>query len=328
MMLRLTMTAGLGALMAAQAIAQPSVRERQVTAPGPQGALAGTLLEPPGTGNAPVVLMIPGSGNVDRDGNSPGGIKSADMRLLAEGLAQRGIATARIDKRGMFASMAAVPDANKVTMGDYASDALSWIASLRKTTGARCIWLLGHSEGGLVALAAAARDQSDVCGLILISAPGRPLPEILREQLHALPAMQPYLADADAAIDTLKAGKHVDVKAMPSALGRMFRPEIQGFLIDMFRYDPAALIAKVQRPVLIEQGERDLQVRAVDARRLAAADPRAKLVLLPDVNHVLKVVKDDNRRANIATYFNPDLPLAPGVVEAVADFVRATPAGG
>ncbi|MGQ3031295.1 MAG: alpha/beta hydrolase, partial [Ferrovibrionaceae bacterium] len=88
-------------------------------------------------------------------------------------------------------------------------------------------------------------------------------------------------------------------------------------------YDPAALLRGWAGPALIVQGERDLQVGPADARALAAADPRARLVLLPGVNHVLKAVATDDAAANLAAYADPDLPLAPGVVAAIAGFVRA-----
>lgn len=324
----------LGCLVSLPALAGGAARadevatERQITAPGPQGALAGTLAGP-STPGVPVVLMIPGSGPVDRDGNSPsGGIKSADLRLLAEGLAARGIATARIDKRGLFGSAAAVADPNKVTINDYADDARAWIAALRRQTGARCVWVLGHSEGGLVALATAARDASGICGLVLVSTPGRPAADVLREQLHAAPGTSPYLVQIDAAIDALLAGRHVDVANMPAGLAHLFAPQIQDYLIALFRFDPAKAIAGIGVPVLIEQGDRDLQVGVGDAQALAAAAPAARLVLLPDTNHVLKVVTEDGRGPNIATYFNPGLPLAPGVVPAIADFIAAHPTGG
>jgi hypothetical protein len=96
---------------------------------------------------------------------------------------------------------------------------------------------------------------------------------------------------------------------------------VQGFLISVFSYDPAKLIAAVNKPVLILQGKRDMQVSVADAERLKQAAPAAKLVLLDDTNHVLKTVTSDDRRANAATYANPRLPLAPGVVDAVAGFV-------
>src|SRR5262245_15965848 len=121
--------------------------------PGPEGSLAGTLLAP-GTPSAPVVLIIPGSGPTDRDGNGPAGLMASTYRLLAEGLVTRGIASVRIDKRGLFGSRAAVTDPNSVTIDDYAADVRAWVSAIRDRTGAPCVWVLGHSEGGLVALVA------------------------------------------------------------------------------------------------------------------------------------------------------------------------------
>lgn len=291
----------------------------ELEAPGPSGPLEGTLTMPaPG---APVVLILPGSGPTDRDGNNPAGIAAAPYRLLAEGLATRGIGTLRIDKRGLAGSRAAVADGNAVTIADYATDTRAWIAAARAKTGARCIWLLGHSEGGLIALATAS--SADVCGLVLVATPGRPLGEVLRQQLQANPANAPILTQAMTAIDWLERGKRVGTREMHPALAQLFRPEIQGFLISAFALDPAKLIATIRVPALIVQGERDLQVGTPDARTLAAANPRATLALLPDVNHVLKSVATADPAANLATYANPALPLAPAVVPTIADFVRA-----
>src|ERR1039458_7564717 len=92
-----------------------------VEAPGPAGPLKGTMLSS-GTVSGPVVLIIPGSGPVDRDGNNLAGLKASTYRLLAEGLAAEGVTSVRIDKRGMYASLAAAPDGNAVTISDYATD--------------------------------------------------------------------------------------------------------------------------------------------------------------------------------------------------------------
>lgn len=311
----------LTALVVAAALATAAPVESFVEAPGPEGPLKGTMLRP-GSGAGPMALIIPGSGPTDRDGNSPLGIKASTYRLLADALAQRGIGSVRIDKRGMFASAAAVKDANAVTISDYAADVHAWVRVVRDRTGAPCVWLLGHSEGGLVALAAGQDDQG-VCGLILVAAAGRPLDEVLRTQLQANPANAPLLAQANAAITKLKAGSHLDATQVAPPLLALFRPEVQGFLIDAFAYDPAALIGAFRKPVLILQGERDLQVGRDDAERLARADPRASMLLLPDANHVLKTVSVDSRGANLATYADPSLPLAPGVADAIATFIKA-----
>jgi uncharacterized protein len=214
----------------------------------------------------------------------------------------------------------AVADGNAVTIDDYVTDVAAWTASIRKQTSASCVWLLGHSEGGLVALAAAQK-VPDICGLVLISAAGRPLGEVLRMQIRSNPANAPILDQAMAAIDSLEAGKRFDVTGMNPALLPLFAPQLQGFLINAFSYDPAKLIAAISKPMLILQGERDLQVSVADAERLKQAAPQAKLVLLPNTNHVLKTVTTTDPRANSATYMDPSLPLSPGVVDAVTSFV-------
>lgn len=317
--MRLVAALGLSLLLGGSPLLAAPV-ESYVTAPGPAGTLKGTMLTP-GPGS-PVALIIPGSGPTDRDGNNAHGVQGSIYKQLAEALAARGIATVRIDKRGMFASAEAVQDANAVTIPDYAKDVKSWTDTIRANTNVPCVWLLGHSEGGLVALVAA-KDGGDYCGLALVSTEGRPLGQELREQLKANPANAPLLKEADAALSRLEAGKHVDTAKMSPALLPLFRPQVQNFVISVLSYDPAKLLAGYVRPVLILQGERDIQIGVEDARRLAKADPKAKLVLLPDTNHVLKPVASAERAANTATYADPDLKIEPKVADTIADFIKA-----
>jgi pimeloyl-ACP methyl ester carboxylesterase len=306
--------------------AEPVFSESFLEAPAGIGLLKGTLLTPKSPPTA-TVLIVPGSGPTDRDGNNPLGVKASTYRLLAEGLAAQGVATLRIDKRGMYASAGAVKDPNAVTIADYVADVNAWVATLRKDTGAPCVWVLGHSEGGLVALATAAKKGPGICGLVLASAPGRPMGEVLRGQLKANPANAPLLAQALPALDALEKGQHVDTQALPAPLQGLFRSNVQGYLIDAFSYDPAKLIAGLPLPVLVLQGQRDLQIGEADARLLAQADPKAELVLLPDVNHPLKSVTSDDPRVNMAAYADPSLPLAPGVVDAITGFLARHPTG-
>lgn len=138
--------------------------ESQVTAQGPMGRLSGTMLMPESS-SAPILLIVPGSGPTDRDGNGPLGLNASTYRLLAEGLATRGIATVRIDKRGIFGSAAAVSDPNDVTAQDYATDINSWISANRmQQIDAACVWVLGHSEGALMALLAGQDPKTESCG--------------------------------------------------------------------------------------------------------------------------------------------------------------------
>ena len=290
-----------------------------ITAPGPQGPLAGTFDD---AGKAaPVVLIVPGSGPTDRDGNNPLGVNASPYRMLADALAAKGVSTVRIDKRGLGGSKGAVADPNKVSIADYATDTHNWVAAIRKRTGRRCVWVLGHSEGALIALAAAQQPQG-ICGVISVSGAGRKLSDVIRDQLRSNPANAPVLDAAMTALNALEAGKHVDVANMHPALQRLFAPQVQDFLIDMFRQDPAKLAASLKVPLLIVQGEHDVQVSTSDAKALAAAQAKAKLVLIPTMNHVLKDVASDDRAANLATYSDPSLPVDPRAVEAIADFVK------
>jgi hypothetical protein len=293
------------------------------THPGLQGDLAG-MLEGTLAQGMPAVLIVPGSGPTDRDGNSPLGISAQTYKLLAEALAERGIASVRIDKRGMFASASAVPDPNDVTVDDYVADIESWADTISRESGGECVWLLGHSEGGLLSMAAAAKDPARYCGLLLVASPGRNTGDVIRAQLAANPANAPLLPQIDAIIAKLKSGESVPASEMHPGLLPLFAPQVQGFLGSMFRQEPAELIVAHDLPVLIVNGSADMQTPAADAQALASARPDARLVILERVNHVLKQVPDDSRAANLAAYADPDLPLAPGVVDAIAEFVTGS----
>ena len=288
----------------------------ELTIPGPKGPLAATLTDP--GRRAPAVILIPGSGPTDRNGDNPLGVAGGVYRQLATQLATQGVATLRIDKRGMFGSKAAITDGNAVTIADYAADVRGWTRLLRQR-GKRCAWLAGHSEGGLVALAAA-QDPKNICGLILLAAPGRRLGAVLREQLKPLAPAQYALADA--AIARLERRQRVDPASVPPELRPVFNPAVQGFMIDLLTTDPAALAARTRLPMIVIQGDADVQVSVTDARLLAAAHRGARLVILPNVNHLWKSAKPGDRVGNLATYGNAALAIDPAVARNIASFVK------
>tara|TARA_R110002051_G_scaffold11215_11_gene41109 strand:- start:917 stop:1849 length:933 start_codon:yes stop_codon:yes gene_type:complete len=291
--------------------------ETAVVLPALPAPLHGTLLAPDGPARA-VAVILPGSGPTDRDGNSPQfGISAQPYRLLARGLADRGIATVRIDKRGIGESAAAGPAEADLRFTTYAEDARAWAAEAAARAGRPCAWLIGHSEGALVALAAADDHADSICGLVLLSGAGRPAGVVLREQL-ARGLAEPMKTEAFDILSELEAGRAV--ADTPPGLASLFRPSVQPYLMSWLPLDPAALIAAWDGPVLIGQGTTDIQVTVVDAETMAAARPDARLVLWEGVNHVLKTAPAE-RAANVATYADPDLPLAPGIVEDVADFI-------
>ena len=318
--------ASVALLIACPFVTQASVpvtfSETLLDAPGPKGPLKGTLLTPDSKPTA-VIIIIPGSGPTDRDGNNPLGVNASPYRLLAEGLATKGFATLRIDKRGMFASAMAVEDANAVTIDDYVDDVRAWVKVLRREIQTPCIWLLGHSEGGIISLASA--QEKDVCGVVLIATPGRAMGEVLREQLKANPANALLLKEALPIIDALEHRRRVDTANIHPALQNLFNPAVQGFLINAFSYNPSQLISTLSKPVLVLQGQRDLQVSETDARQLKAANLQASLIILPNMNHVMKEVTSDDPAINIASYAEPALPLAPGLIDSIEYFLTHNP---
>lgn len=300
-----------------------------VTIPGPEGPLAGSYVD--AGKDTPVAIIIPGSGPTDRNGNSPMGVKANSYALLAQALQSNGVSTLRIDKRGMFGSKAALSNANAVTMSDYKHDVGGWMKWAQQKTGASCIWLIGHSEGGLVALWSSGGNMPRApryCGLVLLATPGRPLGIILREQLAANPANAPLLGAANGAISALEAGETVDMATLPPALAPLFNPEVQPYLREMMRFDPAEPLRYRSRPVMVVSGGRDLQVTAKDRDAFAANPPilagmpRRCIVTFDAMTHVLKDVPADDRAANLASYANPALPLTPGLAPVVAQFIK------
>ena len=240
----------------------------------PTGTLYGTLDLPPRPGPWPVVLFHAGSGPTDRDGNGPL-IRTDCMKMLGRALASEGIAVLRIDKRGIAASRAALAKEEDVRLETYANDVVAWVARLRKDSRFTKIGFIGHSEGALIGLIAAKSAKLDA--FVSLCGAGRPLQDILREQLKKNLPKDLYEA-SDTIITELAAGR--TVKKIPKALVSLFRPSVQPYLISEFRYDPAKLVAEFHGPVLIVSGSTDIQVAAMDAKRLGEANAKARVVTL------------------------------------------------
>ena len=280
------------------------------------GALHGTLVDK--RRSDPVVLIVPGSGPTDRDGNSPLGVKANSYKLLAEALIEEDIASVRIDKRGSFAS-AGTGDPSNISPQAYVGDIHAWIDTIKAERGSECVFLLGHSEGALM-VSLAAEGRKDVCGLILVSGMGRPFGAVVREQLNSNPANAPVLDQAMRAIADLEAGRDVDVSGMHPALLPLFGPAVQPYLKALSNIDPVEAVRRANTRTLILQGTHDIQVSVEDARLLDKA-PKTRLRLIENMNHILKEAPAD-RAGNIATYSDPSLPLAADLVHQIKKFVE------
>ncbi len=280
--------------------------------------LKGTLLVPDGSKKMSVALIIAGSGPTDRNGNSPG-LKSDYLKMLAEGLAIKGIASLRYDKRGIGQSTVATRSEESMVIEDFVNDAESWVTQLKANGRFSKIIILGHSEGSLLGMLAA--QQQKVNGMVSLAGAGRPIDQVLKEQLTANtnnPA--DLLKNANDVIDTLKLGLHP--KKVSPYLISLFRPSVQPFLISWMKYDPAKEIQKLTIPVMIVQGTTDIQVAMTDAEALHRARPEARYLAIEGMNHVFRDAPKE-RSENIKTYMQPDKPLSLTLVPALADFIGA-----
>lgn len=283
---------------------------------GPNGPLRGELIT--ATDARDILVIIPGSGPTDRDGNSVQmGLRSDTYKLLAGDLKAAGISSLRIDKRGISGSAAAISDPNDVTIGAYAADARKWVE--RASELAPCVWIAGHSEGGLVALVAAQTAPKGLCGLILLTASGRPIGQLLIEQLRSNPANAPLMPEVEAVVADLEAGRSRDPASLTPLLQPLFSSGLQRYMIDLFSYDPVIIAKNWHGPTLIVQGDADLQVKLRDAALLANAMPQARRVDLHAATHMLKM---DVSVSPMATYTNPALCLHPELVPSIVRFLR------
>lgn len=263
------------------------------------------------------VLFLSGSGPTDRDCNQQG-MHSDCIKLIAHALAEQGIASLRFDKRGIAASVQPGLKEEDMRFDAYIEDARQWLAFLKHQAGVHRLFVAGHSEGALTGLMVA--QDSAVAGYISLEGAGERASDLLRRQLKAGPNGDAVLALAEPTLQKLEKG---ELDPSPNVLlAQLLRPSVQPYLISWFKYDPALEIRKVPGRVLIVQGTHDLQVLSQDSDLLRAARPDAACALIPEMNHVLRIAPAD-RAANFATYNDPSLPLAPGLVEAVSAFLTA-----
>jgi pimeloyl-ACP methyl ester carboxylesterase len=216
-------------LVAAVACSQGQVSSRphpaaeDVTALNEFGTLHGTLLLPAGDPPFPVVLIIAGSGPVDRNGNQLPILNTNMHRLLAEALAKKGVASLRYDKRGVGASATAIGSIEDIRIEMEATDVNRFIAVLRSDVRLGKLVLAGHSLGALLAILAA--EVAAVDGYASLEGAGRPIGSVLREQLARQLSGGTLLAQANAIVEQLEAGRTVSF--VPDPLAALFAPSVQ-----------------------------------------------------------------------------------------------------
>ncbi len=280
------------------------------------GSLDAVLTTPPDMERPPVALLIAGSGSTDHDGNGPQA-KPATLKKLSEQLVARKIATLRYDKRGAGGWKPEFGRPEDFRFKDYVDDAAALVNYLRGSEKFSRLVLVGHSEGGLVAILTARRVPVD--RLVLLVTAARRQGDLLKAQLEKRQIPADVLQPIEKAIDAIMAGQIVDPPP-----GLAIAPAMQPGIASAFTEDPIDPLKLVNRPTLIVGGGRDRQVARLDFVALGAAAPVPKTLWLPDMNHVLVDVSDDND--DLAAYNQPERALDADLVDAVAGFILASDA--
>ena len=299
-----------GALIATTSAAQipnwymSGLKQRELRFTGTEGAtLAGTLLLPLRSEIQPVpgVVLIAGSGPTDRDGNNPLiPVKVDLLRLIAERLAAAGIASLRYDKRGIGQSTArprnGLAAEERFFLWDhFVADAVAAHAELLRQNEIKpyATAFLGHSEGGLLALAATnAMGAHRPPGLVLASTPGRRLGDIVHEQIAR--TAPPFVAAADRIMRSILDSGRVPADISPE-LQLVFPAYAGPFLKAALAFDPAAALARTDNACLLIHGGADAQiVPLADIQplldELALRTASGEALVVPAVSHNLKAV--------------------------------------
>jgi pimeloyl-ACP methyl ester carboxylesterase len=291
--------------------------------------LAGTLVLPAVGENQPVpgVVLIAGSGPTDRDGNNRLVPQKIDLlKQIAEQLAEAGIASLRYDKRGVGQSTLAPATLaeRELFFGweNFIGDVVLAHAELIKQSEVRPYGtaLLGHSEGGLFAIATAqATIAHSPYALVLASTPGRPLFEIIHSQVaRSMPAL---VEPADKIMGTILRTGHAP-QDVPHELASAFPAYIGPFLKGELAFDPAKALANLKQPCLLLHGGADQQIVPMDEIQplvdaLARRDAPGEVLVAPVVSHSLKPVSG-RRDPGFAG------PLAPAIADKLASWLKST----
>ena len=276
--------------------------------------LHAVLSTPENVQNPPLAIIIAGLGPTDLNGNSPM-VKNNSLRYLSDALVAQNIATLRFDKRGVAKSSYANFKEADLTIDRYANDVTELISYSQKR-GFNDIYVIGHSEGSLLGLISLQKLQ--IKGFVSLCGAGNSADVILKKQLK--PKLPPaFFSQVESIIDSLNNGQ--TVTAVPPQLNTLFRPSVQPYLVSWFKYNPSELIRHLNCPMLIVQAEKDLQVDLEEATLLSGAAGDARLIVIKQMNHVLKTISG-GMQDNVAAYTNPDLPVNEELVRSLVEFIN------
>lgn len=260
-----------------------------------------------------LVILIAGSGPTDRNGNTKGTGENNSLKYLAEGLTNEKTSVFSYDKR-IFQQMKD-PNLDEKTLrfDDLIIDAGAVFTYFKSQNKYGKIYFAGHSEGSLVGMIAAREQKAD--GFISLAGGGRPINEVLLEQIEQRATI--ILEESKTVLDSLKKGKTVEIKN--PMLNVLFRESVQPYMISWIKLKPQEEIKKLNVPILIINGTKDMQIGENEARILHNANPNSELVIIENMNHVFKDIKTEEE--NIKSYSDPSFPVIPILIETITKFI-------
>lgn len=287
--------------------------EIELKIPAEKTILNGTLLTPNLDTKTPLIVLIPGSGPTDRNGNSIAS-QNNSLKYLAEGLADTNIATYRFDKSVLSYTKEDKDKLDSLKFDDFINEAKSVINHFKNENTFSKIIVAGHSQGSLVGMIAS---ENNIDGFISIAGAGRPIDEVLTEQIQN---QAPFLVDeTKRVLSELKKGNTVE--DFNPFLASVFNKSVQPFMISWLKYNPQTEIKKLTIPTLVINGSKDIQVKVEDAKLLHDANSTSTLNIIENMNHLFKEIKGDSAE-NIASYNQPELPVMTEIIESISTFVN------
>jgi uncharacterized protein len=284
-----------------------------VVANGPQGSRLG------------VAVIVPGSGDLDEDGNDRLLMRTFAYRDLAQSLALEGLSTVRYRKRRMDSfDFSARPPGGGGYFAQLTADAKAVARETRVRLKVDCVWLIGHSEGGLISMIVSI-SNSDVCGVILLGSPGRTLGDILRWRFRNEPTLRRHYAEASSVISSLEIGEVVDYGSLGFLVSTIFNKNTDKYYREVIGIDPVVFANKCDKPFLVTQGGRDIQVSAIDAIRLNSACSSARLEIFPRMNHFMKNTDFVASHEIAREYRGEPKPITEGLPQCISSFILSAP---
>jgi pimeloyl-ACP methyl ester carboxylesterase len=288
-------------------------KETEVAIPMAIDSIYGTLLSPDSTTQTNLVIIIPGSGPTDRNGNQ-GMLANNSLKFLAEALSENGLATYRFDQSVISQSKHPEFKEENYTFNGLVDEVHNIITFFRNTKEYNHIILAGHSQGSLVGLLAA-QDYADA--YISLNGAGQSIDRVLYDQLmKQVPQLEESFSKN---LEQMKTGEPLtNVNPM---LASIFRPSVQPFLNEWMQHNPQEVLSQLKIPSLVIGGTKDIQVNEKEASILVEKAPLAKLVIIENMNHIFKEIKGEDLE-NQMSYMNKDLPVMQQLIAEIMGFLE------